>query len=70
LDVVQTIVALSGRPDLDPVVLGDAPNEIPAQYLDSSKAQQALGWAPAFSLEEGLRRTIAWYRAFLAEQTP
>jgi len=67
LEVVQTIVALSERPDLEPVVLSDAPNEIPAQYLDSSKARRVLGWSPAFSFEEGLRRTIAWYRSFLSE---
>jgi dTDP-D-glucose 4,6-dehydratase len=26
-----------------------------------------LGWEPRYSLEEGLRRTMAWYRLFLAE---
>ena len=67
LDVVQTIVAVSECPWLEPVVLSDAPGEIQAQYLDSSKARRVLGWSPAFSLEEGLRRTFAWYRAFLAE---
>jgi nucleoside-diphosphate-sugar epimerase len=28
---------------------------------DSAKAQQALGWQPRISLEEGLRRTFDWY---------
>lgn len=67
LNVVKTIVALSERPDLEPIVLNDAPNEIPAQYLDSSKARRVLNWTPAFSFEEGLRRTIGWYRTFLCE---
>lgn len=69
LDVVETIVALSDRPDLRPVVLNDAPNEIEAQYLDSSKAKRVLNWSPAFTFEEGLRRTMDWYREFLARQT-
>jgi UDP-glucose 4-epimerase len=30
--------------------------------LDVSKARALLGWAPRTSLDEGLRRTVAWYR--------
>ncbi len=29
---------------------------------DSSLARELLGWAPAVSLDEGLRRTVAWVR--------
>ena len=29
---------------------------------DISKAQQLLGYQPSVNLEEGLRRTVAWYR--------
>jgi nucleoside-diphosphate-sugar epimerase len=28
---------------------------------DNAKAKELLGWEPKVSLEEGLRRTIAWY---------
>jgi CDP-glucose 4,6-dehydratase len=27
-----------------------------------------LGWKPDYTLDEGLERTIAWYREFLHEQ--
>jgi CDP-glucose 4,6-dehydratase len=67
LEMVQAIVAVSDRPDLEPVVLNDAPNEIPTQYMDSSKAHQLLDWVPGHSLEEGLRETFAWYREFLSQ---
>jgi CDP-glucose 4,6-dehydratase len=65
LEMARAIVAISDRPDLEPVVLGNAPNEIPAQYMDSSKARRLLDWAPRYSLEEGLRETFNWYREFL-----
>jgi hypothetical protein len=31
--------------------------------LDTAKARQQLGWRPRWGLEEGLDRTIRWYRA-------
>ena len=36
--------------------------EVLATYLDSSKAKQDLGWEAEVSLEEGLRRTVEWFR--------
>jgi CDP-glucose 4,6-dehydratase len=65
LDIVRQILRLMAS-DLEPDLRNEATNEIRHQYLDSSKARQVLGWQPLFSLEEGLQRTIAWYRAFEA----
>jgi CDP-glucose 4,6-dehydratase len=67
LEMVQTIIAVSDHPELEPVVLADAPHEIQAQYLDSSKARRMLGWSPCYSFEEGLRETLEWYREFLEQ---
>jgi CDP-glucose 4,6-dehydratase len=67
LEIVQTIIAVSGRLELEPVVLANAPNEIQAQYMDSSKAKRVLGWTPHYSLEEGLRETLEWYRELLSQ---
>lgn len=50
---------------LEPQVLGEAAHEIPHQSLNAAKARRVLGWKPAFTLEEGLTRTIDWYRRFL-----
>jgi len=63
-EITDLLVRLVGRPDLAPIVLGSAPNEIPDQFLSAEKARKDLGWAPAFGFEDGLRRTIAWYRGF------
>jgi CDP-glucose 4,6-dehydratase len=63
-ELVERILGLMGS-DLVPEVRGEATHEIPAQFLDASKARSILGWAPLFSLDEGLERTIAWYRETL-----
>jgi len=64
LELVQRILALMGS-DLEPEVRNEASHEIRHQYLSAAKARAVLGWQPLFTLEEGLQRTIAWYREFL-----
>ncbi len=64
LEVAQTIISLSDHPELKPVVLNQASHEIVKQYLASEKAHRLLGWRARYSLEEGLRQTLAWYREF------
>ena len=33
------------------------------QWVDSSRLRALTGWHPTLSLEEGLARTVAWYRS-------
>jgi CDP-glucose 4,6-dehydratase len=63
LDLVRRILALMGS-DLEPDIRNEARNEIPHQYLSAAKAHRLLGWQPLFTLDEGLRRTIEWYKHF------
>lgn len=65
LDMIKTIIALSPQPALEPVILGNAPNEIQNQYLSSEKARRVLNWEPKFELETGLKETIRWYADYL-----
>ena len=69
LDLTRKIIALSGRTDLEPDVRGkDAGHgEIDRQWLDATKAHKVLGWTPKVGLDEGLSRTIQWYRDALGE---
>lgn len=67
LDIVDAIRDLMGRTDLEPVILDQAKAEIRDQYLSSEKAERILGWKPRYSLEDGLRGTIAWYTRYLRE---
>jgi len=48
-----------------PEIRNEASNEIRHQYLSAELARTKLGWRPLFTLEEGLKRTIEWYRNFL-----
>ena len=64
IDLVRKILGLMGS-SLEPDIKNQATNEIRHQYLSAEKARKMLGWAPSFEIEEGLKRTIAWYRSAL-----
>lgn len=66
MEIVEAIGVAAERSDLSAVVLSDSPNEIPAQWLDSSKATSVLGWSATVPLASGLRTTVEWYRALLS----
>jgi CDP-glucose 4,6-dehydratase len=67
LELTEKVLGLMGRSDLRPVVQNIASAEIREQYLDAGKARKRLGWSPRHGMDDGLRRTIEWYREFLAE---
>jgi CDP-glucose 4,6-dehydratase len=61
--VVEMITGMAGtgvEPDIQGT--GNPEGEIDRQFVDPTKLEQTCGWAPAVGLEEGLRRTIDWYR--------
>jgi CDP-glucose 4,6-dehydratase len=62
-DVVDLICRLAGG-TLTPEIRGEGtpPGEIDRQWVDPTKLRELTGWAPQVSLEEGLARTITWYR--------
>lgn len=64
LELVKKITPLMGREDLEPKILGIAKNEIKHQYLSASKAKKILNWKPKYTLDEGLKETIEWYKNF------
>ena len=66
LDLVNKITSLLGS-ELSPEIQNIANNEIRRQFLSAEKAKRVLGWQALFSLEDGLRRTIDWYRGYFAE---
>jgi CDP-glucose 4,6-dehydratase len=65
-EVVKRIQRLMGREETDPVAERGSHSEILHQQLLSEKASRDLGWAPRFSIDEGLSETVAWYTRFLS----
>ena len=59
--LAEMIAELSG---FEGELLWDAgqPDGQPRRCLETSRAEEWLGWKANVSLEDGLRRTIAWYR--------
>jgi CDP-glucose 4,6-dehydratase len=68
LELVNEIRAIMQSEHLEPEILNTASGEIKSQYLSAEKARTTLGWKPAYSRQDGLSETIAWYRRFFAEQ--
>ena len=63
LDIIQRIEE-SMVQEIERHILDVAESEIFEQYLDPSNAEKVLGWQPIYSLDEGLRETISWYRDY------
>jgi len=70
-EVVELIAMLSGS-GVEPDVrgTGNPDGEIDRQYVDTTKIRELVGWTPKVSLEEGLRRTIEWYREHPEARAP
>jgi nucleoside-diphosphate-sugar epimerase len=62
-EVLQSLERLAGNAGV--VRLGEAPErDEPAVIVAADRRlERELGWQPAFTLEEGLRRTLDWWRS-------
>lgn len=56
-----------GLRNLEPDYVPVRPGEIDRIYLNISKAERLLGWRAAVSLEEGARRTVAFFKNRVSE---
>jgi GDP-L-fucose synthase len=61
-DVLKVLLKLDGHEDAKVVFDTSKPTMIPKRLIDVSKATAELGFRPKISMEEGLRRTLTWYR--------
>lgn len=66
LELYNKIIKIIGKKVM-PKILGAAKNEIDRQYLNPQKAIKLLGWEPKYSLDEGLKETIEWYKGYFSK---
>ena len=69
LELINKILELMGRTDLEPIILNEASGEIKHQYLSAEKAKRVLHWESSSTLDNSLRETIDWYRTFFQDKT-
>jgi nucleoside-diphosphate-sugar epimerase len=66
-DIAITILKLMGDPITPEFgALPERPIEIYRMHADVTKTKERVGWESTISLEDGLQRTIDWYREALA----
>jgi CDP-glucose 4,6-dehydratase len=68
IEIMRLILRLMNS-DLEPEIRNEGSGEILRQYLSAAKARKVLGWKPSFTLEEGLTRTVEWYKRLLGEKS-
>ncbi|OGL72360.1 hypothetical protein A3F28_00760 [Candidatus Uhrbacteria bacterium RIFCSPHIGHO2_12_FULL_57_11] len=62
-ELARKIAAAAGRLDLEPAYLPKREIEIRYRCPDTTKMKDLLGYEPQISLEDGLRRTLEWYKS-------
>jgi nucleoside-diphosphate-sugar epimerase len=61
LELAATLGRLLGV-SLPPVHRAARPGDVRDSQADATRARMLLGWSPSVPFEEGLRRTVAWFK--------
>ena len=64
-DLIRKIIKIAGKNLKIKKQNEERKGEIVSQYVSFKKATQLFGWEPKINLDEGLKRTVAWYLKFL-----
>jgi UDP-glucose 4-epimerase len=65
--LARTVMAAIGRPDLQPVFEAPRPADVPKLWVDTSKLKAAIAFRPRVGLDEGIRSTLAHFKALYRE---
>ena len=63
LSVARDVLCSMGVPDDGPITfVGDRPGQVVRHTADIAKIGKVLQWQPQTSWEDGLRKTVDWYK--------
>ena len=62
-NVVRGLLRILHKPEDQIKFVEDRPGHDRRYALDSSKIRKELGWEPTVTFEEGMLRTVEWYRS-------
>ncbi len=62
LEIANTVREMMNPKDSPVRLIGNRPGQVFRHTCDASKAKALLGWMPRTTFQEGLKRTIRWYR--------
>jgi len=62
LDVVRRLLAAVGKPESLIRFVEDRPGHDRRYAMDPTRIETELGWRPEVAFEDGLERTVRWYR--------
>jgi UDP-N-acetylglucosamine/UDP-N-acetyl-alpha-D-glucosaminouronate 4-epimerase len=62
LELLDAIASEIGRP-IEPAFAPQRPGDVPHSQADISLARERLGYEPRIDFRDGIRRTVAWFRA-------
>lgn len=63
-DIQQMILKIDGYDDAEITYDTSKPSMIPVRLIDVGKADNMIGFRPEIDLDEGIRRTLRWYRKY------
>lgn len=67
-DIAAMLIRVMGK-DLDPVHVDPRPGDVRDSQGDRTAAADALGWEPATPFEDGIRKTVEYFRMLRGETT-
>jgi dTDP-glucose 4,6-dehydratase len=60
--IADLVLELLGRPSSQKELIEERPGQVRRHLGSTEKAERLLGWRARTTLEDGLARTVAWYR--------
>jgi nucleoside-diphosphate-sugar epimerase len=67
LELLQTLLKITGRTDIQPEFMPErAINPVPRRLADTTRAEQKLGFIAKVGLEEGLRKLVEWRKQVIS----